>query len=50
MANRWVESISRFNEYLCKAKGISDSERAETERHIANFHPTATRLDLVISL
>ena len=36
MANRWVESISRFNEYLRKAKGISDSERAETERHIAS--------------
>jgi hypothetical protein len=36
MANRWIESISRFNEYLRKAKGISDSERAETERHIAD--------------
>jgi tetratricopeptide (TPR) repeat protein len=33
--NRWEQAISRFREYLRKAKDISDSERAETERQIA---------------
>jgi hypothetical protein len=43
MANRWSESISRFNEYLRKAKGISDSERAETERQIADCEASLAR-------
>jgi tetratricopeptide (TPR) repeat protein len=34
--NRWEQAISRFREYLRKAKDISDSERAETERQIAD--------------
>ena len=34
--NRWEQAISRFNEYLRKAKDISESDRAETERQIAD--------------
>jgi tetratricopeptide (TPR) repeat protein len=34
--NRWEQAISRFREYLRKARDISDSERAETERQIAD--------------
>ena len=33
--NRWEQAISRFREYLRKAKDISESDRAETERQIA---------------
>ena len=34
--NRWEQAISRFREYLRKAKDISESDRAETERQIAD--------------
>jgi tetratricopeptide (TPR) repeat protein len=34
--NRWEQAISRFHEYLRKAKDLSDSDRAETERQIAD--------------
>jgi hypothetical protein len=34
--NRWEQAVSRFREYLRKAKDISESERAETERQIAD--------------
>jgi len=30
--NRWEQAISRFREYLRKAKDISDSDRAEAHR------------------
>jgi tetratricopeptide (TPR) repeat protein len=32
--NRWEQAISRFREYLRKARDLSDDERAETERQI----------------
>src|SRR5664279_1257123 len=32
--NRFEQAISRFREYLRKAKDLSDSDRAETERQI----------------
>jgi tetratricopeptide (TPR) repeat protein len=35
-SNRWEQAISRFREYLRKAKDISQSDRAETERQIAD--------------
>jgi hypothetical protein len=34
--NRWEQAISRFREYLRKAKDISESDRAETESQIAD--------------
>jgi tetratricopeptide (TPR) repeat protein len=34
--NRFEQAISRFREYLRKAKDISESDRAETERQIAD--------------
>jgi tetratricopeptide (TPR) repeat protein len=34
--NRWEQAISRFREYLRKAKDISESDRADTERQIAD--------------
>ncbi len=34
--NRWEQAISRFREYLRRAKDISESDRAETERQIAD--------------
>jgi len=34
--NRWEQAISRFREYLRKAKDVSESDRAETERQIAD--------------
>jgi tetratricopeptide (TPR) repeat protein len=34
--NRFEQAISRFREYLRKAKDLSDSDRAETERQIAD--------------
>jgi hypothetical protein len=34
--NRWEQAISRFHEYLRKAKDISESDRAETERQISD--------------
>lgn len=34
--SRWEQAISRFREYLRKAKDISESDRAETERQIAD--------------
>jgi len=34
--NRWEQAISRFREYLRKGKDISESDRAETERQIAD--------------
>jgi len=34
--NRWEPAISRFQEFLRKAKNLSDSDRAETERQIAD--------------
>ena len=33
--NRWDRAIARFREYLRKAKRLTESERAETEQHIA---------------
>jgi tetratricopeptide (TPR) repeat protein len=35
-ANRWEQAISRFREYLRKAKDISESDRIETDRQIAD--------------
>jgi hypothetical protein len=34
--NRFEQAVSRFREYLRKAKDLSDSDRAETERQIAD--------------
>src|SRR5664279_3083382 len=34
--NRWEQAISRFREYLRRAKDISESDRADTERQIAD--------------
>ena len=34
--NRWEQAISRFREYLRKVKDISESDRAETDRQIAD--------------
>jgi hypothetical protein len=34
--NRWEQAISRFREFLRKAKNLSDSDRADTERQIAD--------------
>jgi hypothetical protein len=36
MTAQCEQAISRFREYLRKAKDISESDRAETERHIAD--------------
>jgi tetratricopeptide (TPR) repeat protein len=34
--NRWEQAISRFREFLRKAKDISESDRIDTERQIAD--------------
>ena len=34
--NRWEQAISRFREYMRKAKNLSDSDRAETEQQISD--------------
>ena len=34
--NQWTQAVSRFREYLRKATDISESDRAETERQIAD--------------
>jgi tetratricopeptide (TPR) repeat protein len=34
--NRWDQAISRFREYLRKAKDLSESDRSDTERQISD--------------
>src|ERR1019366_5285996 len=45
--NRWEQVISRFREYLRKAKDISESDRADTERQIADCEQSMGRTSQV---
>lgn len=42
--NRWEQAISRFREYLRKAKGLSDSDTADVERQIADCEASQGKL------
>jgi hypothetical protein len=42
--NRWEQSISRFREWLRKAKDVSESDRAETERLIADCEASLAKM------
>jgi hypothetical protein len=39
--NRYEEAVARFREYLRKSEGISASDRADTEKHIADCEALA---------
>jgi hypothetical protein len=41
--SRWERAVSRFREYLRKAQRLTEGERAETERHIAECEAALTR-------
>ena len=46
--NRWEQAISRFREYLRKAKDISESDRAETERQIVDCEMSMNKTSWVV--
>jgi tetratricopeptide (TPR) repeat protein len=45
--NRWEQAISRFREYLRKARNISESDRADTERQIAECEESLSKTSQV---
>ena len=46
--NRWEQAISRFREYLRKAKDISENDRAETESQIADCEQSMGKTSQVV--
>lgn len=42
--NRWEQSISRFREYLRKAKDLPERDRADTERQIADCEASLAKI------
>lgn len=46
--NRWEQAISRFREYLRKAKDVSESDRADTERQITDCEESLRKADRVV--
>jgi hypothetical protein len=42
--NRWEQAISRFREFLRKAKDLSDSDRVDTERQIADCEASLAKV------
>jgi hypothetical protein len=42
--NRWEQAISRFREFLRKAKDLSESDRSETDRQIADCEASLAKV------
>jgi tetratricopeptide (TPR) repeat protein len=42
--NRWEQAISRFREFLRKAKDLSESDRIDTERQIADCEASLAKI------
>ncbi len=46
--NRWEQAISRFREYLRKAKDLPESDRADTQRQIDDCQESLTKANSVL--